>query len=132
MLIKRHNDGSIFISQKTYVEKFDLETVNPVFTSTEKDHLTEEAGDEMIDTLYIEGVGCLLYLAVVTDVSYVMNYASQFLKKPGQNHWALVKRIFKYIKGIRDLAFVIMSVKNLKNLKPSMMQITPHYNSKIY
>lgn len=46
-----------------------------------------------------------MYLAVAIrpDIAYAVNYASQFLEKPGHKHWKIIKRIFKYIKGIVGL-----------------------------
>lgn len=105
MLICRQNDGSIFINQKAYAEsivkRFNMESANPVSIPIEKCQLTEEAGDELTDAPYREAVGCLMYLAVAIrpDIAYAVNYASQFLEKPGHKHWEMIKRIFKYIKG---------------------------------
>lgn len=41
-----------------------------------------------MDIPYREAVGCLMYLAVATrpDITYAVNYASQFLERPGQQH----------------------------------------------
>ncbi|KMQ87258.1 retrovirus-related pol polyprotein from transposon tnt 1-94 [Lasius niger] len=105
MLTSRQDDGSIFISQKAYAEsvlkRFNMEDANPVSTAIEKCQLMEEADEELTDVPYREAVGCLMYLAVATrlDIAYAVNYASQFLEKPGQQHWAIIKQIFKYIKG---------------------------------
>lgn len=46
-----------------------------------------------------------MYLAVATrpDIVYAVNYVSQFVEKPRQKHWEMVKHILKYIKGTVDL-----------------------------
>lgn len=108
--IGRQDDGSIFIGQKAYAEsilkRFNLEDANPVSTAIEKGQLSNiDVDEELINIPYREAVGCLMYLAVATrpDIAYAVNFASQFLEKPGQQHWAIVKRIFKYIKGTSRL-----------------------------
>lgn len=89
MLISRQDDGSIFISQKAYAEsvlkRFNMVYANRVSTAIEKCQLMEEADEELTDVPYREAVGCLMYLAVTTrpDIAYAVNYASQFLEKPG-------------------------------------------------
>lgn len=107
--IRRCNDGSIFITQKKYVEnilkKFNMEDANPVTTPIEKIVLEEEeASNELSGVPYRETVGCLLYLAVATrpDIAFAVSYVSQFLEKPKQKHW-MMKRILKYIKGTSTL-----------------------------
>ncbi|XP_071652413.1 uncharacterized protein [Temnothorax longispinosus] len=42
-----------------------------------------------------------MYLAVATrpDIAFAVSYVSQFLEKPKEQHWAMVKRILKYLKG---------------------------------
>lgn len=112
VLIKCEKDGSIFINQKSYTEKvikkFSMEEAKPVSTPIEKGSIiTEEPSDEMTIAPYREAVGCLMYLAVATrpDITYAVNYVSQFLERPLQRHWTMVKRILKYLQG--TLAFGI-------------------------
>ncbi|KMQ81695.1 retrovirus-related gag-pol polyprotein, partial [Lasius niger] len=79
-----------------------MEGAKPVSTPIEKSVLTEEvASTELTAAPYREAVGCLMYLAVATrlDISFAVNYVSQFLEKPEEKHWTMVKRILRYIKG---------------------------------
>lgn len=106
ILINRFDDGTIVISQKKYTEnilrRFNMENANSVFTPIERCQLTEEVADaETTDAPYREAVGCLIYLAVATrpDIAFAVGYVSQFLEKPKEQHWTMVKRILKYLKG---------------------------------
>lgn len=50
--------------------------------------------------LYRSLVGDLQYLTITRpDLSYVVNQASQFFHTPTDQHFTLVKRILRYVKG---------------------------------
>lgn len=106
VLIKRDHNGSIHISQETYVEgiirQFRMDDAKPVSTPIERGTLTEEVADVELTAAPYRGSAtiCLMYLAVAIrlDISYVVNYISQFLEKPEKRHWEMVKRILRYIK----------------------------------
>lgn len=65
----------------------------------------EEFTGTLTGAPYREAVGCLMYLAVATrpDICFSVNYLSQFLDKPEESHWSMVKRILKYVKGTLSL-----------------------------
>lgn len=54
---------------------------------------------------YHEAVGSLMYAALGTrpDIAYAVQTVSRFTSKPGLDHWEAVKRIFRYLKGTREL-----------------------------
>ena len=54
---------------------------------------------------YHESVGSLMYASLGTrpDITYAVQTVSRFSKNPGQAHWEAVKRIFRYLKGSKDL-----------------------------
>lgn len=62
-------------------------------------------GDEgkAIEVPYKEAVGSLLCLAMVTrpDIAYAVSAVSQHAESPSKEYWNAVKRIIKYIKGIK-------------------------------
>ncbi|XP_055903289.1 uncharacterized protein LOC129939334 [Eupeodes corollae] len=62
-----------------------------------------------------EVVGSLLYLATISrpDISFAVNYVSRFTKKPMRSHWAMVKRIFQYIKETTKFGISFNGDKNL-------------------
>jgi len=59
----------------------------------------------MCDIPYHEVVGSLMYAALGTcpDIAFAVQTMSCFTSKPGPMHWEAVKRIFRYLKGTRDL-----------------------------
>ncbi|XP_071740211.1 secreted RxLR effector protein 161-like [Rutidosis leptorrhynchoides] len=51
-------------------------------------------------TLYRSLVGALQYLTIMRpDISYVVNHVSHFLQAPASDHFQVVKRILRYVKG---------------------------------
>ena len=57
---------------------------------------------------YREAVDSLMYVSMGTclDITFVMSTVAQFLENPGWEHWEAVKRIFRYLKGTKDLKLV--------------------------
>ena len=54
---------------------------------------------------YHEAVGTLMYASLGTrpDITYAVQTVSRFSKNPGNAHWEAVKKIFRYLKGTKDL-----------------------------
>ena len=54
---------------------------------------------------YHEAVGTLMYTSLGTrpDITYAVQTVSHFSKNPGYTHWEAVKKIFRYLKGTKDL-----------------------------
>ncbi|XP_019168239.1 PREDICTED: uncharacterized protein LOC109163960 [Ipomoea nil] len=51
-------------------------------------------------TQYRRIVGALQYLTITRpDLAYVVNRLCQFMHSPTEDHWAMVKRVLRYIKG---------------------------------
>ena len=50
---------------------------------------------------YRQAIGALLYAANATrpDISYAVSALARHLSAPTTEHWPLVKRIFRYLKG---------------------------------
>src|SRR5258708_24921432 len=57
---------------------------------------------------YQEAIGSLMYTAMGTrpDIAFATSTVAQFLENPGRDHWEAVKRIFRYLKGTRELSLV--------------------------
>ncbi|XP_019156970.1 PREDICTED: uncharacterized protein LOC109153570 [Ipomoea nil] len=54
-------------------------------------------------TQYRRIVGALQYLTITRpDLSYSVNRLCQFMHSPTDDHWALLKRVLRYIKGTQD------------------------------
>jgi hypothetical protein len=54
---------------------------------------------------YREAIGSLMYASVAThpDITFTISTLSQFLENPGEAHWDVVKRVFHYLAGMKDL-----------------------------
>ena len=107
----------IFLSQRSYLEsilrRYGLEELKPValpmetnmrLTSAQSPSTTEEFA-RMRNVPYHEAVGSLMYASLGTrpDITYAVQSVSRFSKNPGVAHWDAVKRIFRYLKGTKDL-----------------------------
>ncbi|XP_019191784.1 PREDICTED: uncharacterized protein LOC109186308 [Ipomoea nil] len=55
-------------------------------------------------TQYQRLVGALQYLTITSmDLSYSVNRLYQFIHAPTDEHWGLLKRVLRYVKGTLDL-----------------------------
>lgn len=114
--VKRNKEyRQISISQKRYIDdmlkKYGMDDCKPVSTpldtnqriSKEMCPTSEEGIEEMRKMTYRECIGSLLYAAQITrpDINFAVNLLSRFCENPGRAHWTAVKRILRYLKGIR-------------------------------
>ncbi|XP_019172664.1 PREDICTED: uncharacterized protein LOC109168065 [Ipomoea nil] len=54
-------------------------------------------------TQYRRIVGALQYLTITRpDLSYAVNRLCQFMHSPTEDHWSLLKRVLRYVKGTQD------------------------------
>ncbi|XP_019155769.1 PREDICTED: uncharacterized protein LOC109152517 [Ipomoea nil] len=61
-------------------------------------------------TQYRRIVGALQYLTITRpDLAYVVNRLCQFMHSSTVDHWALVKRVIRYIKGTLDYGLRLTS-----------------------
>ena len=107
----------LWLSQKQYVlnklEEFKMADCKPVGTpmlpglklSSEQSPQTDEEKAEMSKVPYINAVGSLMYLAIMTrpDIAYAVGVLARFNSNPGKEHWKAVKHVFRYLKGTIDL-----------------------------
>lgn len=106
--IERTN-GGLFVHQQKYVEqvliKFDLCNANsnhiPVDPHTRLER-AEQAEDKSIP--YREAVGSLMHLAIVSrpDIMFAVSMVSRYLNCYDHTHYAVVKKIMKYLKETKD------------------------------
>ena len=63
---------------------------------------------KMVNVPYREAVGSLMYAAMGTrlDIAFATSTVAQLIENPGWVHWEAVKRIFRYLKGTRELSLV--------------------------
>ncbi|XP_066361011.1 secreted RxLR effector protein 161-like [Miscanthus floridulus] len=54
-------------------------------------------------TLYRSIIGGLCYLVHMrSDIAFTVGYVSRFMEDPREDHWATVKRLLHYVKGMVD------------------------------
>jgi hypothetical protein len=56
-------------------------------------------------TPYRQAIGSLMYATIAThpNITFAISILSCFLENPGDIHWDTVKRIFRYLQGMKDL-----------------------------
>ena len=116
-ITRKRSERKLYLSQKQYVvnklEEFGMADCKPVGTpmipgsklSSDQSPKSEDEKAEMIDVPYINAVGSLMYLAVMTrpDISYTVGVLARFNSNPGRAHWNAVKHLFRYLKGTVDM-----------------------------
>ena len=78
--------------------------VNIRLTSAQAPATTTEH-TQMAHVAYHEAVGSLMYAMLGTrpDIAFAVQMVSCFATNPGPAHWEAVKKVFKYLKGTREL-----------------------------
>ncbi|KAL8088633.1 hypothetical protein AgCh_038420 [Apium graveolens] len=106
--VKQNEEGT-FICQTKYtrnlLKKFGMQDCSsastPMATATKLD---KDTGKSVDITDYRGMIGSLLYLtASRPDIMYATCLCARFQADPREPHLTVVKRIFKYLKGIADL-----------------------------
>jgi hypothetical protein len=102
----REGDGGVTLLQSHYVEKmlsrFGFSDYDPAPTPYDPNMILRKnqriARDQLI---YSQIISSLMYLASATrpDISYIVCKLSQFVSKPGDDHWRALKRVLRYLKG---------------------------------
>ena len=106
----------ICLSQEKYIEKvlseFGMLDSNPVATPMEAGlkltPKTEKQAPEAWIHLYQSAVSSLMYAMIKTrpDIAFVVSTLSIYASNPSNEHWAALKRVFRYLNGTRDLSIV--------------------------
>ena len=110
MSIKRNRDaGLLSINQNEYLanilKEFGMINCKSISTQMElgKKFAKLEDNESPLNTKHYQSlIGSLTYASIATrpDISSAVSILSQFMSKPGKEHWVGVKRILRYIKGI--------------------------------
>ena len=112
MQVKRNRkEGLLSISQQAFLsstlKRFGMEDCKPVATPLEPGTKFEKLLDEK-DVVELKGyqsvIGCLTYASIGTrpDIAASVGVLSQYMSKPGKQHWVGVKRVLRYLKGTLD------------------------------
>lgn len=70
-----------------------------------------EDAEAMCDVPYLSALGALQYLATMTrpDIAYAVSFLGRFSSNPGLQHWAALKHLHRYVKGIMGLKLTYTS-----------------------
>jgi hypothetical protein len=77
--------------------------------------LSKFSGSKLSDPhIYRSTIGALQYATVTRpDLTFAVNKASQFMSEPTDEHWQMVKRILRYIKGTLSHGLTFQSCSHL-------------------
>ena len=58
---------------------------------------------------YKEAIRSLMYAAIGSrpDIAFAVSYLARFMQNPGTAHWEAVKRVIRYLKGMKDAKLTI-------------------------
>ena len=70
---------------------------------------------EMSRVPYASAMGSLMYAMICTrpDIAQAVAVVSRFMADPGKEHWNVVKRILRYIKGTSNVALCLEDQNSL-------------------
>jgi hypothetical protein len=107
---------TLTLSQEAYfkelLEKFGMQNCNAVCTPiehgknyTKAGTLSDEEAEFMRDKQYRSLACSLMYPSTITrpDIAFATNTASRYLQNPNREHWQLLQRIMRYVKGTTEL-----------------------------
>jgi hypothetical protein len=117
---RNDEEGTMALSQTTYIDsilaRFNFDEAKPTAIPIDpnrpllKSQCPTKLADiaKMKNVPYREAVGSLLYAAMGTrpDIAFATSTVAQFMDNPGHEHWEAVKKIFRYLKGTRDLKLI--------------------------
>ncbi|KAG8483777.1 hypothetical protein CXB51_022617 [Gossypium anomalum] len=117
----RHAEGKVFLGQRTFalkvLSKFSMENCKPTNTPIAVGMKLSNQGDHepVNESIYRSLVGCLLYLiATRPDILFVVNMLSRFMHCCNVQHFQVVKRVLRYIKGTLDYGVLFNKAESLK------------------
>ncbi|GJX06244.1 putative RNA-directed DNA polymerase [Tanacetum coccineum] len=109
-----HRNSDVILSQKKYIlellQRANFSKAKPVpspITTTANLHLDDSPlFDDPVK--YRQLVGALQYVTLSRpDITYAVNKVFQFMHSPTTNHWSVVKRILRYLRGTSDYGLLI-------------------------
>lgn len=113
-VIQDRQNRTIWLSQTAYIEKvfYDCRMADskPIATPIDTHCRLQKAEDNyevnsIFVTLYQSTVGFIMYIMLGTrpDIAYAVSVVSRYGSNPTLIHYGVVKRIFWYFKGTKDL-----------------------------
>eukprot|EP01018_Ginkgo_biloba_P023828 Gb_00935 [translate_table: standard] len=103
------SEKGIFMSQAKYamdiLKKFNMSDCKPLATPVKFGlKLSKYEDSDSVDaTLYRQLIESLIYLTSTRpDIAYAVSLVYRFMTDPKIEHWKIVKRILRYIRGTKD------------------------------
>nr|GEV91181.1 zinc finger, CCHC-type [Tanacetum cinerariifolium] len=80
----------------------DCSPVSTPMNSVEK--LKPNTGKHVDQLEYSRAIGCIMYAMTSTrpDIAYAVGRLSRFISNPSRQHWEVIIRVFKYLRGTKD------------------------------
>jgi len=108
-ITRDHNNNVIYLDQESYVDQvlknFGMDDCKVVSTPIESkvEKVTNNIDVDLSNLPYQKLIGSLMYLAVLTrpDITFAVNYLSQFNNCYSEYHWQCAKRVLRYLKGTK-------------------------------
>ena len=119
----RPNEKVMYLQQEKFIRKlldhFGLQDAVPIGTPIEPKLQLPKAEKLSADLPYRQLIGSLLFVNISTrpDISYAVNYLSQFQMCYDHTHFEHAKRIARYLKGTIGLKLKIAEVENSQPLE---------------
>jgi hypothetical protein len=116
-IVHDHSAWTISLSQSSYIDSilahFNLTNAKAQSTPmvpnsiySKEDSPTDASHATCMKKMpYREAIGSLMYTSIATcpDITFTISTLSQFLENLGEAHWDVVKHIFHYLAGTKDL-----------------------------
>jgi hypothetical protein len=69
---------------------------------------TVEESQKMQNIPYCKAIGLLMWAALrmQPDIAFTVSLLSRFMENLGQVHWEAVKRVIRYLKGMRNIRLI--------------------------
>ncbi|MBW0535357.1 hypothetical protein O181_075072 [Austropuccinia psidii MF-1] len=115
-----HSNKFISLDQQHFTEAllelYGMEKCKPVVTPLPpQTHLTPASEEDLkkfkaLNVNYRSAIGSINYLSTATrpDLSHAVSSLSQFLEKPGIQHWNAFLHVLKYLNGTQDMGLVYL------------------------
>ena len=106
MHIQHLDNGSFQIDQIRYIEsmleRFNMTDCNPAKTPIVVDN-SEDTSEPFDKNLYMQLIGSLLYLAVISrpDIAFAVSKVGQKAQNPTVKDWKTAKHILRYLAGTK-------------------------------
>ena len=136
----REDRKILLLSQCSYIDsilrRYGLDDIKPISTpmdpnirlTSAQSPTTSDDIAKMRNVPYHEAIRSLMYASLGTrpDISFAVQTLSCFAANPGMEHWEAVKRVFRYLKGTRELWLsygqVVKEMEGYADADGSMME----------